>query len=41
VTVATKEYEAEQDTLAMFLVEMCACTPNARAAPNALYRAYK
>ena len=41
VVEATGEYEAEQDTFAMFLNEKCVCVPNARVASNALYRAYK
>lgn len=41
VIEATKEYEAEQDTVAMFLNEKCVCLPNAYAASNALYKAYK
>ncbi len=41
VIAATKEYEAEQDTLAMFLSDRCVCVPNARAPSNALYKAYR
>ena len=41
VIAATKEYEAEQDTFAMFLDETCVQAPNARASSIALYRAYK
>ncbi len=41
VIEATKEYEAEQDTLAMFLSEKCVCLPTARVASNAIYKAYK
>jgi putative DNA primase/helicase len=41
VAEATREYEAEQDTFAMFLEERCVRVPNARAASITLYRAYK
>ena len=41
VIEATRKYEAEQDTLAMFLSEKCICFPTASAASNALYKAYK
>ncbi len=41
VVEATREYEAEQDTFAMFLEETCVRVPNARVASLALYRAYK
>ena len=38
---ATKEYESEQDTFAMFLEEKCIRAPNARALSLTLYREYK
>ena len=38
---ATREYEAEQDTFAMFLSEKCVRTPNARVASTALYKVYR
>lgn len=38
---ATAEYEAEQDTVAMFRGEKCVCFPTASAASHALYQAYK
>lgn len=41
VVAATREYEAEQDTFAMFLEEKCVRAPNARALSLALYREYK
>lgn len=41
VVAATREYEAEQDTFAMFLSEKCVCTPNARASSTALYKVYR
>ena len=41
VVAATKEYEAEQDTFAMFLDEKCVRVPNARALSMDVYRAYK
>ncbi|OFW00561.1 MAG: hypothetical protein A3G20_03720 [Acidobacteria bacterium RIFCSPLOWO2_12_FULL_59_11] len=41
VIEATKEYEAEQDTVAMFLSEKCVCLPSASASSNAIYKAYK
>ncbi|HLH16238.1 MAG TPA: phage/plasmid primase, P4 family [Bryobacteraceae bacterium] len=41
VMEATREYEAEQDTFAMFLEEKCIQVPNARALSLALYREYK
>jgi putative DNA primase/helicase len=41
VVEATNEYEAEQDTFAMFLEEKCFQVPNARALSLSLYRAYK
>ena len=41
VLAATREYEAEQDTFAMFLEEKCVRVPNARVSSIALYRAYK
>jgi len=41
VLEATKEYEAEQDTFAMFLSEKCVCVPNARASSTALYKVYR
>ena len=41
VVAATREYEAEQDTFAMFLEEKCVRVPNARVSSIALYRAYK
>lgn len=41
VVTATQEYEAEQDTFAMFLEEKCVCTPNARVLSLPLYKAYK
>ena len=41
VVQATREYESEQDTFAMFLGEKCVCAPNARAAANALYKMYR
>ena len=41
VVQATREYESEQDTFAMFLSEKCVCVSNARAAANALYKIYR
>ena len=41
VVQATREYEAEQDTFAMFLEEKCVRAPNARVLSLALYREYK
>jgi P4 family phage/plasmid primase-like protien len=41
VVTATREYEAEQDTFAMFLEEKCVRAPNARVLSLALYREYK
>jgi len=41
VITATREYEAEQDTFAMFLEERCVRVPNARVLSLALYREYK
>jgi putative DNA primase/helicase len=41
VVVATREYEAEQDTFAMFLEEKCVRVPNARILSLALYQEYK
>lgn len=41
VVEATKEYEAEQDTFAMFLEDKCVRVPNARAGSTALYKAYR
>ena len=41
VVEATREYESEQDTFAMFLAEKCVCAKNARAAANALYKVYR
>jgi putative DNA primase/helicase len=41
VLAATREYEAEQDTFAMFLEEKCVRAPNARVLSLALYREYK
>ncbi len=41
VVAATREYEAEQDTFAMFLEEKCVRAPNARVLSLALYREYK
>jgi P4 family phage/plasmid primase-like protien len=41
VVAATREYEAEQDTFAMFLEERCVRTPNTRALSTELYREYK
>jgi putative DNA primase/helicase len=41
VVAATREYEAEQDTFAMFLEEKCVRVPNARAGSTALYKAYR
>ena len=41
VAEATREYEAEQDTFAMFLSEKCVCVPNARVASTALYKVYR
>jgi putative DNA primase/helicase len=41
VLAATREYEAEQDTFAMFLEERCVRTPNARALSLKLYQDYK
>jgi P4 family phage/plasmid primase-like protien len=38
---ATKEYEAEQDTFAMFLDEKCTCTLKAQVLSLAMYREYK
>src|SRR5262249_21381787 len=38
---ATRAYEAEQDTFAMFLEEKCVLAPNARVLSLALYREYK
>jgi putative DNA primase/helicase len=41
VVEATREYEAEQDTFAMFLSEKCVQAPNARVGSNALYKLYR
>ncbi len=41
VMAATREYESEQDTFAMFLEEKCIQVPNARALSLTLYREYK
>jgi P4 family phage/plasmid primase-like protien len=41
VVFATKEYEAEQDTFAMFLEEKCVCVKNAQAASSDLYRSFR
>ena len=41
VLAATREYEAEQDTFAMFLEERCVRTANARVLSIDLYREYK
>jgi putative DNA primase/helicase len=41
VLAATREYEAEQDTFAMFIEERCVKAPNARALSISLYREYK
>jgi putative DNA primase/helicase len=41
IAAATQEYEAEQDTFAMFLDERCVRTPNARASSLELYQAYR
>jgi len=41
VVEATREYEVEQDTFAMFLEEKCVQVPNARAGSTALYKAYR
>jgi len=41
VVAATREYEAEQDTFAMFLTEKCVRVPNARAGSTALYKTYR
>ena len=41
VVQATREYESEQDTFAMFLSEKCVCVQNARSAANALYKIYR
>lgn len=41
VVQATREYEAEQDTFAMFLEEKCVRVTNARAGSTALYKAYR
>jgi P4 family phage/plasmid primase-like protien len=41
VIEATNEYEAEQDTFAMFLGEKCVRTPNATVLSLALYKEYK
>jgi putative DNA primase/helicase len=41
VVEATREYEAEQDTFAMFLEEKCVQASNARALSLTLYREYK
>ena len=41
VIEATREYEAEQDTFAMFLDEKCVRVPNARVLSITLYREYK
>ena len=41
VLAATREYEAEQDTFAMFLEERCVRTPNARVLSLKLYQDYK
>lgn len=41
VVEATREYEAEQDTFAMFLEEKCVRVPGAHALSLALYREYK
>jgi len=41
VVAATREYEAEQDTFAMFLEENCVRVPTARSPSIVIYRAYK
>jgi putative DNA primase/helicase len=41
VVKATKEYEAEQDTFAMFLEEKCICSSKAEVLSLPLYREYK
>jgi len=41
VVAATREYEAEQDTFAMFLDERCVRAPNARILSMDLYKEYK
>lgn len=41
VMAATREYESEQDTFAMFLEEKCVRAPNARILSLSLYREYK
>jgi putative DNA primase/helicase len=41
VIKATREYEAEQDTFAMFLDEKCICTPKAQVLSLSMYREYK
>ncbi|MCZ2150869.1 MAG: phage/plasmid primase, P4 family [Bryobacterales bacterium] len=41
VLEATREYEAEQDTFAMFLGERCIRVPNARVSSTALYKVYR
>jgi putative DNA primase/helicase len=41
VLKATREYEAEQDTFAMFLEEKCICTAQAEVLSLPMYRVYK
>ena len=40
VLVATKDYQAESDTVAQFLVERCVADPVGKTPANLLYKAY-